>query len=86
MKKVQPPVMLVLHNVRMLPSNVRKKNKRTTKYDKSTIICDVGTTQCKDDTIKGESGWDLSEGNPREPLKLVEQQPTRPQNPAFELG
>ena len=30
----------------MVPSNVRKK-KGTTKYDKSTVICDVGTIKCK---------------------------------------
>ena len=43
--------MLVLHNVRMIPSNVRK-NKGTTECDKSTIICDISTTQCNDGTIK----------------------------------
>ena len=34
--KVQSYVMLVLYNVRMVPSNVRK-NKGTTKCDKSSI-------------------------------------------------
>ena len=34
MTKVQSHVMLVLHNVRMVPSNVRKKNKKTTKCEK----------------------------------------------------
>ena len=43
--------MLVLHNVRVVPSNVRK-NKRTAEYNKSTIIFDVSTTQCEDGTIK----------------------------------
>ena len=38
MTKVQSYVMLVLHNVRMVPLNVRK-NKGTTEYDKSTVIC-----------------------------------------------
>ena len=34
----------VLHNVRMVPLNVRKKkNKGTTECDKNTVICDVGT-------------------------------------------
>ena len=45
-------VMSVLHNVKMVPSNVRKKkNKGTTECDKSTVTCDVGTTQCNDGTI-----------------------------------
>ena len=30
------------------------KNKETTKCDKNTIICDVGTTQCGDAIIKCE--------------------------------
>ena len=46
MTKVQSHVMLVLHNVRMVPLNVGK-NKGTTEYDKSTITCDVSTTQCE---------------------------------------
>ena len=50
MTKVQSYVMLVLHNVRMVPLNVRK-NKGTTECDKSTITCDVSTTQCEDGTI-----------------------------------
>ena len=41
--------MLVLSNVIMKPSNVRKK-KETNECDKSIIICDVGTTQCKNKT------------------------------------
>ena len=49
--KVQSYVMLVLHNMRMIQSNVRK-NKGTTICDKSTVTCDVSTTQCEDDTIK----------------------------------
>ena len=53
MTKVQSHVMLVLHNVRKVQSNVRK-NKRTTECDKSTITCDVSTTQYEDDTIKCE--------------------------------
>ena len=43
--------MLILHNVRMVPSNVRK-NKGTTECDKSTVTCDFSTTQCEDGTIK----------------------------------
>ena len=46
--------MFVLHNMRMVPSNARKKKKGTTEYDKSTVICDVGTVQCEDDAIKYE--------------------------------
>ena len=47
-------MMLVLRNVRMVPLNVRK-NKGTTKCDKSTIIYDVSTTQCEDGIIKYET-------------------------------
>ena len=43
--------MLVLHNVKMVPSNMRN-NKGTTVYDKSTVTCDVSTTKCEDSTIK----------------------------------
>ena len=38
----------------MVPSNVKKKKKRTTECDKSTVTCDVGTAQCEDSTIKCE--------------------------------
>ena len=41
--KKQLHVMLELYNVRMKLLNVRKKNKGTTKYDKSIVICNVGT-------------------------------------------
>ena len=51
-------MMLVLHNVRMVPSNVRKK-KGTTKYDKSTVICDVGTIKYKK-INKGTTEYDKS--------------------------
>ena len=43
-------VMLELHNVRMKPSNVRKKKKETTIYDKSTVKC----AQCENGTVKCE--------------------------------
>ena len=52
MTKVQSHVILVLHNIMMVPSNMRKKNKGTTEGDKSTVTYDVGTAQCEDDTIK----------------------------------
>ena len=29
-----------------------ERNKKTTKYDKSTIICDVGIVPCENDTLK----------------------------------
>ena len=54
MTKVQLHVMLVLHNVRMVPLNVRKKNKRTTECDKSSVTYDIGTAQCEDEIIKYE--------------------------------
>ena len=40
--KVQLHVILVLRNMRIVPSNVRK-NKRTTECDKNTAICDLDT-------------------------------------------
>ena len=43
-RKVQLNVMLILSNVIMELSNVKKK-KKTTEFDKSTITCDVDTTQ-----------------------------------------
>ena len=50
---VQLCVMLVLRNVKMSTSNVRK-NKGTTICDKSIVICDACTAQCEDGTIKCE--------------------------------
>ena len=38
----------------MVPSNVRKKNKGTTKCNKSIVTYDVGIAQCEDGTIKCE--------------------------------
>ena len=51
MTKVQSYIMLVLHNVWIVPSNVRK-NKGTTECGKSSVTCDVGTTQYENGTIK----------------------------------
>ena len=51
MTKVQSHVILVLHNLKMVPSIVRKKNTSITKCGKSTVICDVDTTQCDNRTI-----------------------------------
>ena len=53
MTKVLSNVMLVLPNVTIEPSNVRKK-KGTTKFDKRIITYDVRTTQCEDGTVKYE--------------------------------
>ena len=47
--------MLILHNVRMVPLNLRK-NKRSTECDKNTIIYDIDTTQCEDDTSQKKEG------------------------------
>ena len=47
--------MLELHNVRMEPTNVRKKkSKGTTKCEKRIVTCDVGITQYENGTIKCE--------------------------------
>ena len=51
--KIQSHVILVLHNMRIIPSNARK-NKGTTECDKNTVTCDISITQCKDGTIKCE--------------------------------
>ena len=50
--KVQAYVMLVLHNVRIVPN--MKKNKRTTECDKSTVTYDIDIAQCENNTIKCE--------------------------------
>ena len=41
-----------------------KKNKKTTKCDKSTITYDVGTTECENETVKYEK-------KVREPLNVT---------------
>ena len=46
--------MLELHNVRMKPLNVKKKNKETTKCEKITVIWVVGIAQREDGTVKYE--------------------------------
>ena len=46
--------MLVLPNMTMKPTNVRKKNKGANECDKSTVICDVGIAQCDNGTVKCE--------------------------------
>jgi len=59
--KVPSHVMLVLYNVMMVPSNVRKKNKRNTECKKNIVTCNIGITQYEDDTIECEK----KEGNYR---------------------
>ena len=54
MTKVQSHVMLVLYNVRIVPSNVEKKNKGTTECDKSSVTYHVSTAFCETGTIKCE--------------------------------
>ena len=44
-QKLLSYMMLVLLNVIMEPSNVRKQNKGTIECDKNIVTCDVGTTQ-----------------------------------------
>ena len=44
-------MILVLPNVTIEPSNVRK-NKGTTECDKSTVTCDIGTALCENGIIK----------------------------------
>ena len=53
MAEVQSYMILVVHNVKMVPSNVRK-NKRTSECVKSSITSDVSTTQCENGIIKYE--------------------------------
>ena len=53
MSKVRSHVMLVLPNVKMESSNVRK-NKGTIKCDKSTVTCNVGAAQCDNEIVKRE--------------------------------
>ena len=45
--------MSILHNMRMISSDVRK-NKGTTECDKRPVTSDVGTLQYEDDSIKWE--------------------------------
>ena len=51
---LRPYVMLVLFNVAIELSNVRKKNKGTIVCGKTTVRCDVGTVYCKHGTVKCE--------------------------------
>ena len=53
MTKVQSHVMLILLNVTIESSNLRK-NKGTTICDKRTVKFDIGIAQCDNGTIKFE--------------------------------
>ena len=50
--KVQLYVMLILPNMIMKSSNIRKKNKGTIECDKSIVTCNVDIAQYENDTIK----------------------------------
>ena len=54
MRKDLSHMILELHNVRMKPSNVRKKSNGTTTCEKKIITYNVRTAQCEDGTIKCE--------------------------------
>ena len=57
MIKVHLDMLLVLLNVTIEPSNVRKKKiKGTIKYDKSTVTCDIDITQCDIDITQCDNG------------------------------
>ena len=43
--------MLELQNMRMESSNVRKSKKTTKCEEKKNVTCDIGTAQCKDETV-----------------------------------
>ena len=49
-------VILEPHNVRMDPSNVKKKKKvrESPNLRKKTITCNIGTAQCENETVKYE--------------------------------
>ena len=53
MTKIHSHMILVLYNVRTVPSNVRKISKPPN-VTKNIVTCDVGTVQCEDGTIKCE--------------------------------
>ena len=46
--------MLILFNITIEPSNLRKKKKGTAICNKRIVKCDVGTTQCEVGTVKCE--------------------------------
>ena len=52
--QLEPNPLPFIHNAIMKHSNVKKKNKGTTKCEKIIVKCDVRTIQCEDGTIKCE--------------------------------
>ena len=52
--KVHSHVMLIMHNLRIILSNVGKKKKSTTECGKNTVKSDISTTQYDNGTIKCE--------------------------------
>ena len=54
MTKVKSNVMLVLHNITMEASNLRRKKKKkgTTICDRRIVKYDIGTVQCDNEIIK----------------------------------
>ena len=56
MTKIESDAMLVLFNVTMEPSNLKKKNnnKGTTICDKRTVKFEIRTAQCEDGIVKCE--------------------------------
>ena len=71
MTKVLSNLMLELYNVRMEPSNVRKKINGTTKCEKKKVTCDIGTTQYEDEIIKCEKKKVKEQPNVRKELSYV---------------
>ena len=64
MTKIESDAMLVLFNVAMEPSNLKKKKKKgTTICDKRTVKFEIGTVQCENGTVKCEK-------KVREPLNV----------------
>ena len=54
MTKIESDAILVLLNVTMEPSNVKKKVREPLNVRKKTVTCDVGTTQYEDRIVKCE--------------------------------
>ena len=46
--------MFLLHNMRIEPSNIRKKKKEPPNVTKNTVKCNIGTGYCEDETVKCE--------------------------------
>ena len=46
--------MILVLRFKIGTTKCEEKNKETTEYKKSTVTCDVGSTQCEDSIIKCE--------------------------------